>query len=595
MNLPSAMVSLFFFLAQTRSAASAATAKKTSRTVSLRGRLSEGPSALAQLDPGWWKVTTTAPPAWKPVFSNFTDNATSSSSASGKPGGVASIFDVQLETCTPFLEMPKDFLADAAYWEKECKSIPVGATYIKMTMGTATDYYRPVYNTTMCEMLTSGKKHFWSSDRADWTRPNASNTGLGGSEDGWPSKNKPSDQRSSLSFWGDNGAQKGGCCNADYTSAATGWSKSYTMEYCGLPKALAPVCTPLTTVAGSFSADKAFWAQLCKQIPMTASFVKVAMGDFVDYFKPPTGKSYCDMLTASDMHKWSKDGYTWLKPKKYNAGSGLGGSALQGVNTSDARANVSFWGSTQALETGGCCYDSVADKAAGFGKSFTMSHCEVATTPPLAQFVTMLHQDESSIQKLEQNLDGMHTRILAAETVNIFAAGNVSLANTGMYKLAMKAKNEADEMKFINSQAALLQSSLDGSENSFDGAAKAVRKSAKKAAATAAIAKKTASPKGLQAQDDLNTAVWKLMDPANKDNLAATEKRVSAMEKETAAFRKELGNQVKTVMVTKLRRAGGRLRRAIHRLGAAKRKGAGRLGLVESDAPLGADLGFDED
>ena len=65
------------------------------------------------------------------------------------------------------------------------------------------------------------------------------------------------------------------------TSAGKGWAKPYKMEYCGLPEALAPICTPLTTVEGSFQADKDFWANACKAIPMTTAFALTSLLQFL--------------------------------------------------------------------------------------------------------------------------------------------------------------------------------------------------------------------------------------------------------------------------------------------------------------------------
>jgi len=569
--------------------------------VALRGGLANIPVALARLDPGWWKATTpttTAAPAPGPA----------PPPAPATPyGAPTSIFDVAIEECTPFLNMPGTFLANVEYWKSECKSVPAGAKYVKLTMGEVTDYFKPRGLKGICDMLTSPDQHLWSSDSKNWTMPTvASVVGLGGSGDGWLSTQKNpwrsdgglggwNDKRDAPSFWGAKATQTGGCCHSTYSLAGKAWAQSFKMEYCGMPKALAPICTPMTTVAGSFSADKDFWALQCKSIPMTTSFVKVAMGDSVDFYRPPTGKSYCEMLTANDAHRWSKDGETWTTPT-YDTSKGLGGSAENGALVSDGRKKVTFWGSDVKTDTGGCCYSTVSDTSPGFGKSFTMSYCAVPTAPPVASFVAMLHSNEEAIQSLEKTMNSLHTRLVDAEQVNVDASGNVSLAKSGVYKLAMKSQNENDELSTITMRSSTFSSGLDQADTLLAGAAKRVGVAGKSAKATRAIAKEQASTKGLQAQDDLNDKIWKLLDPSNKDSLDATEKRVRVMEKAEAKFRKQLRGEIKTVLVTKMRRSAGRLRKVIHRLGkAGNRQSAANLGEVESSEHLGADLGLDED
>jgi len=507
---------------------------------------------------------------------------------------------VEIENCTPFLNMPSTFVANPEYWKDECKSIPKQATYIKMTVGDVTDYFKPKAGKSMCEMLVSSDNHKWSSDGYEWKtvlKMSSSKVGLGGSADGWlqPDENS-TDKRDAPSFWGVQppGVQTGGCCHSDYKAEGKAWAKPFKMQYCGMPMALAPICTPLITVAGSFSADKAFWAQTCKQIPMTTRFVKVAMGGSVDYYRPPTDKNWCDMLTSGSNHKWSKDGVNFVTPKYEK--SGLGGSADKGVTTGDARTKVAFWGSNTVTDTGGCCYGSPADKLPGFGKPFIMSSCEVATAPPMAQLVDLLHSNEKAVQDLENTLSSLHTRLLTAETDSIHASGNVSLARSGMYKLAVTAKDDADNLEVYTMRSSSLGSQLDQAENQLKGSANQVQTAAKRAKAISMVGKMVASQKGLSGQEKLNDQIWKLMDPKNVDSLDATEKRVRNMEKATNKFVKELRGEVKTIMVTKMRRETNRLRRAIHKLGTAGNKvDDGPLGEVESSAPLGADLGLNDD
>jgi len=236
--------------------------------------------ALARIDPRWWKAPTAPPPT-----SKHAETAKVSRT-------IDAVFDVQTEMCTPFLHMPSDFVANPEYWKDECKSVPKQATHIKMTVGDVTDYFKPKAGRSMCDMLVSADQHMWSSDGVAWkavAMVSASTVGLGGSADGWLNNGaNATDKRDTPSFWGvrAGAVQKGGCCHSDYKTVGKAWAKPYEMEYCGVPVALAPICTPLVTVAGSSSADTAFWAQTCKQIPLTTSFIKVAMGSSVDYYRP---------------------------------------------------------------------------------------------------------------------------------------------------------------------------------------------------------------------------------------------------------------------------------------------------------------------
>jgi hypothetical protein len=495
------------------------------------------------------------------------------------------------------LKMPGEFLANPEYWKNQCKAIPAKSTYLKMTTGDVTDYFKP--KTTMCDMLVNADRHIWSGDSTTWVTPKYSTYGLGGSADKWlATQNLEKDKRSTPSFWGvkdpKNFGWTGGYIYSNYKASGGEWKKPYQMEYCGLPQELAPICTPLVTVAGSFNADKAYWGEMCKKVPLTAGFVKVALGDSIDYYRPPTGSTWCDMLPYNNVHKWSKDGETWVTPK-YEIGGNLGGANLSGVETGDARTKASSWGSAVISETGGWGYSSSDDKKPGWGKSFTMSYCEIARATPVAELVDLLHSNEDSVKKLEDELGVLQKRLNHAEKVNVDASGNVSLARSGMFKLAARAKNEADELNSFVRRTSLLGSNLGQAKTTLVTSQKRVDLDAEKAKETVAIAKQTASDEALKAQELLNKKMWALMDPSNKDSLDATEQKVRGMEKSVDKFRKQLGQEVKTVMVTKMRRTVGRLRRVIHKLGTAGNNVEGTLGAVESDAALGANLGLDDE
>jgi len=83
------------------------------------------------------------------------------------------------------------------------------------------------------------------------------------------------------------------------------------------------------------------------------------MGSVVDYFKPITGSTFCQMLTSYNRHQWSPDGENWEIPKYHP--DHLGGSAHNW--SKDGRKYLSFWGSKVDVN-GGCCHDTKSSHAA---------------------------------------------------------------------------------------------------------------------------------------------------------------------------------------------------------------------------------------
>eukprot|EP00729_Bicosta_minor_P002531 gene2531-9424_t len=108
----------------------------------------------------------------------------------------------------------------------------------------------------------------------------------------------------------------------------------------------------LVVVETTTDATKEFWAGKCAEVPDEALFIKMEMDGNVDYFKPKERSSFCDMLTSSDKHMWSKDGVTeWRTPELGRSQSSyLGGSKLDAdLNADLQRAHLPFWG----VRTGG--------------------------------------------------------------------------------------------------------------------------------------------------------------------------------------------------------------------------------------------------
>jgi len=266
------------------------------------------------------------------------------------------------------------------------------------------------------------------------------------------------------------------------------------------------------------------------------------------------------------------------------AGSARTGTATalrgppDGLPVALARLDPGWWKAT-AAPTSAAPPKATAGKAAPSKKAPAGGVAAIAKATPINQLVDLLHGNEAGVQKLEKELVGIHSRLLNAESNDVAAAGNVSLARSGMYKLAAKAKDEADELHSLQFRSSMTGSLLDNMENQLQNSKKRVESAAKSANATAEIADKTASQKALKSQETLNDKIWKLMDPSNNNSLDATEKRMRVMEKDTDKFKGQLADKVKTVMVSKMRRTVHRLRKAIHRLGSAGNRASEKGGL----------------
>eukprot|EP00966_Prymnesium_polylepis_P018768 432145-Prymnesium_polylepis.1 len=86
------------------------------------------------------------------------------------------------------------------------------------------------------------------------------------------------------------------------------------------------------------------------------------MGSVVDYFRPMTGYTLCEMLSSSDKHDWSNDGVTWVTPTHdFNpTDRKMGGSRSDWPRSNvagDDRTYLSFWGHAWGLS--GCCHNTI--------------------------------------------------------------------------------------------------------------------------------------------------------------------------------------------------------------------------------------------
>lgn len=150
-----------------------------------------------------------------------------------------------------------------------------------------------------------------------------------------------------------------------YTVMMSSVVVSYAIQLQPLPPNTA--MTLVADVAGTTTADDAFWAVKCKAIPSNTLFIVVDMGAVRDYFRPAEGGSFCEMMQSDRKHQWSYDGVDWVTPN-YQVDNNNGGSFLDwpsnnGQTGEDKRSYLSFWGTNHDVSprlTGGCCSTSTA-------------------------------------------------------------------------------------------------------------------------------------------------------------------------------------------------------------------------------------------
>lgn len=296
-------------------------------------------------------------------------------------------------------------VANDAFWQSRCASIPSNALFLVLKMGDVVDFFKPANagTTTYCEMLQAHDKHQWSPNGVEWFAVDfvsRRSSHKGGSAAGWPRDNAEGDARSYLSFWGYDGrftTLSGGCCSSSTSVDQTypslpdhtfkEWGQSFTVSYALLLQPLPPNTgmSLVANVPGTTLANDAYWAARCKTIPASTLFLVLDMGTVRDFFKPAdAATTYCEMLQARDKHQWSPNGVDWFAVEFYNkSDSGNGGSAewwpRDKGREGDARKHLSYWGHEKdGIHTGGCCSTStlVGDTAnpGWWGEPFTLSY-----------------------------------------------------------------------------------------------------------------------------------------------------------------------------------------------------------------------------
>lgn len=147
-----------------------------------------------------------------------------------------------------------------------------------------------------------------------------------------------------------------------------------------LCKVSAGPCSVFYENDGTVKVYQDFFQEKCSSIPEGTVYMKLTMGEHVDYLKPKDGKTMCEMLKSNNQHQWSSDLKTWVTPTYYNAAT-LGGDQshqnLQNKGPNDNRGHLTLWGSgrSPAHEKGGCCRDEFSQTGDGWGKGYKMEMC----------------------------------------------------------------------------------------------------------------------------------------------------------------------------------------------------------------------------
>jgi hypothetical protein len=146
------------------------------------------------------------------------------------------------------------------------------------------------------------------------------------------------------------------------------------------------VLSSYNTALGSQTSNDTVWWTSCSAAQTlsgkTNPAIMLTMGSVVDYFRPMTGYTLCEMLSSSDKHDWSNDGVTWVTPTHdFNpTDRKMGGSRSDWPRSNvagDDRTYLSFWGHAWGLS--GCCHNTIDSTFVRGYKTFDMY---VDTPPP---------------------------------------------------------------------------------------------------------------------------------------------------------------------------------------------------------------------
>jgi len=127
---------------------------------------------------------------------------------------------------------------NVADWSTKCLEVTSDTEYIRIDIGSVTDYFKPAGSYGWCEMFTSNNKHVFSYDGETWVTPTYYPYHYGGSGAYWPIYNgREGDNRIFLTVWASNPAAHymgcgSACCSNSYESGGP-WGQTYNMYTCG--------------------------------------------------------------------------------------------------------------------------------------------------------------------------------------------------------------------------------------------------------------------------------------------------------------------------------------------------------------------------
>ena len=123
-----------------------------------------------------------------------------------------------------------DLIMNKDMWLELCEALPtIPKVDVIVHMGTIFDYYKPLSDLKLCDMLASNQQHQWSRDGINWITPKyASKAHFGGSAKYYPEQALKGDVRVRLSTWGST-KHAGGCCATSIDESKTKWGQPFKM------------------------------------------------------------------------------------------------------------------------------------------------------------------------------------------------------------------------------------------------------------------------------------------------------------------------------------------------------------------------------
>ena len=105
--------------------------------------------------------------------SSFTPTSTTTTITATTTVATAAAAAAPATTLTLVADVTGTTTANDTFWAAKCGAIPSTALFVRLTMGTAVDHFKPVNGASWCAMLASDNLHQWSRTGADgsWVVP----------------------------------------------------------------------------------------------------------------------------------------------------------------------------------------------------------------------------------------------------------------------------------------------------------------------------------------------------------------------------------------------------------------------------------------